>query len=167
MKRNVLFVLTIVIVSLLTSCGPDARYPIDEKPEVKVDKRLFGKWILTEEHEGKYRVDSDIVYMLTKEDDYQYHVLLRAKKDGKYVEDSTIAYLSKIDKEPFVNIYLKDDPGGYIFLKIVKIDADKILATSLADTMTVTSAAQVRALMTKNLRNPAFYRDTVEFSRVK
>jgi len=167
MKRNRVVVFAVVIAALLTSCGPDAKYPIDDRPNVKVDKRLFGKWILTEEHEGKYRVDSDIVYTLTKENDYKYHVLLRAKKDGRYVEDSTTAYLSKIDKEPFVNIYLKDDPGGYIFLKIVKVSADKILATSLADTMTVTSAAQVRTLMTTNLKNPAFYKDTVEFSRVK
>lgn len=168
MKRWTLFFMLVVMsASLVTSCGPDARYPIDAKPEVKVDKRLYGKWIITEKKGSDVLADSDIVYTVSKENEYQYRVLIRAKKADKYEEDTTIAYLSKIDKQPFLNIYQKGDPGGYIFLKILKIGADTVFATSLADTMVATNAAQVRALITTNLKNPDFYKDTVAFDRVK
>ncbi len=165
MKRSLLIIT--VALSLLTACR-EARYPIDEPAIVKIDTRLLGKWVALEKRDNILgAADYDMVYKVTKQSDNKYKIIY---KDGKKKRgEKTTAYLSDINNELFLNVYVDGDSSGYLFLKIISIDADKIVMTGIADTTMeqLTSPSQVRERITKNLHNPLFYKDTVEMDRVK
>ena len=165
MKRGLLIVTA--LMSLLTACR-EARYPIDDPANVKIDTRLLGKWVAMEKKNNiLVSADSGMVYKVTRQSDNKYKLSYKDGKKGK--SEKTTAYLSDINNELFLNVYVDGDSSGYLFLKIISIDADKIVMTGIADTTMelLTSPAQVRERITKNLHNPLFYKDTVEMDRVK
>jgi len=168
MKPHILLAAAIVAVLFLTSCS-DAKYPIDNTPSIKVDQRLMGTWKAKEKRGNKLVTDNDVLYMMNKQNDYEYMVILKTNK--KKDAETTTAYLSDVNKSLFLNVYVKGDTAGYSFFRILDIDAkgNKVTVASIADTTmnALTSSAQVRERITKNLNNPLFYKDTVYMFKVK
>ena len=168
MKLTRLFVFACAIIILFGSCK-ESNYPIDAKPLVKIDSRLLGTWKARDKEGQPPMLDMSV--KLTKQTDVLYRLSIKEKDKGKAIEEATNAYLSEIDKSTFLNVHIKDDTGGYIFFRILSIDAkgNNITAVGMADTTlrTAVSSEDLRARFTKNLNNPSFYKDTVEFYRVK
>ena len=171
MKQYALITLALVAISLLASCR-DARYPIDAVPVMKIDTRLLGNWKAKDQKKHtKNDVVFDMIYSLTKQDDHQYLITVKGKDKKKDKPESTTAYLSEINKALFLNINVKDDSGGYVFLRILDVDvsAGIVKVTSIADTTMIqlASAKQVRERIAKNINNPAFYKDTTYLYKLK
>jgi hypothetical protein len=168
MKPHILLAAAIVAVLFFASCR-DAKYPIDAVPSVKMDQRLVGTWKAKEKKGNKLVTDNDVLYMMHKQNDYEYMVILKTNK--KKETETTTAYLSDVNKALFLNVYVKGDTAGYSFFRILDIDAkgNKVTVASIADTTmnALTSSAQVRERITKNLNNPLFYKDTVYLIRAK
>lgn len=139
-------------------------YPIDTQAVIKTDARLLGKW---KEKEKKGQSD---LYTLTKKGENRYQVTVKEyelKRTLKYD-----AFLSDVNNVPYLNVLYKDDSAnGYLFLKILDINAagNLITATSVSDSMMkhMHSSAEVRERIRQNLNNPKFYNDTLHFYKVK
>jgi hypothetical protein len=161
MSRNLLFVITVVVCALFTSCK-ESNYPIDAKPAIKIDARLIGTW-KPKKKSGKSPL-VDPPYVISKENDFEYRVTIKEKDKGKDKEEWTTGYLSKIDDALFMNVVVKDDSGGYFFFRILNIDTKngKVTVASIADTTMIhlANSVQVRERITRNLNNPVFYKDT-------
>ena len=166
MNKNIF--IAFVFVVLFASCK-ESNYPIDANPALKVDSRLIGTWKARDIRGNSPVIDPP--YVLTKDNDFQYRVTIKEKDRGVDKEESTTAFLSKIDNALFMNVVVKDDSGGYFFFRILNIDAKngKVTVASIADTSMVhlSSPAQVRARIAKNLNNPLFYKDTSLLVKVK
>ena len=157
------FNLLIAFLALLTGCEL-SNYPIDDHAVIKTDARLLGKW---KEQEKK---DHSDLYTLTQKGDNQYLVTVKEyelKRKLKYD-----AWLSDVNNVRFLNVLYKDDSAnGYLFIRILDINAagNLITAAAVSDSMMkhVGSSAVVRERIRQNLNNPAFYSDTLHFVKVK
>ena len=167
--RQIGFLVVVTATLLVVSCS-EAKHPIDEEAKVKIDSRLLGKWGATDLRKSSVLIatDAGVIYKLTKQNDDNYHIVCKQGTRKKTL--NTTGYLSVIDSALFMNV-LADDTDGYFFIRILSINAKegKVIVANIADTtmMLLTSAAQVRERITKNLSNPLFYKDTAEFYRVK
>ncbi len=151
------------IMFFLPGCN-DARYPIDPKPLVKVESRFLGKWI------GK---EKDEYYVVSQKDVYHYQISYTEKKNS----DPTVfpAYMSMVDNVLFLNMMDYDESQdtikGYAFLKVFNVNKtfDKVSAAVVADTnlKNQNSSAEVRAFITKNLKNSKFFGDVQVLRKVK
>ncbi len=163
-----MLVFAVVVILSLASCA-DARYPIDNTPSVKVDARLMGGWKVKEKKGNKMVSTDDMVYMINKHNDFEY--MLVTKTGRKKEAETTTAFLSDVNKVQFLNVYIKGDTAGYSFFRILDINeaGNKLTIAGIADTTmrSLTSAEQVRERITKNLNNPAFYRDTAYLFKTK
>ena len=152
-------------VLLLAGCNL-SKFPIDDPAVVKIDARLLGTW---KEQEEKKKAESEL-YTFAKLDDTHYTLI--AKEQGKKKIEKYTAFLSEINNVPFLNVHYKDDStDGYFFIKILAINAtgDKFMASPVSDStmQLLTSSAMVRARIKGNVDQPAFYIDTLHFSKVK
>ena len=165
MNKYILNYLSVLFLIYLTGCNL-SKYPIDDKPNVKIDSRLLGKW--------KDNVKDGDQYQLTKKNDYQYNILVTGKKDKKQDKvESYYGFLSSVEDATFLNVHCKDEDSTdrYVFIRVLDIDAagKKIKLTSVADTTMefLENAGEVRAYVTANLNKPAFYHDTDTFFKIK
>ncbi len=187
----------IVIAGIIvfSGCKNVARYTIDEKPVVKIDKNLLGIWKAAEDTDK-----NSIIFVQTSEDminrfksrytnpdhdtmfqsiydetinahkknkDYVYYITYLRYGGLYYQEWST--FLSKINNETFLNIGRLNGPlHGFAFVRIISTTYDKITVATVADTTlgNLNSTKEVRNRLEKNLYNPAFYKDTLHFYRV-
>ena len=153
----------ILALLLLTQVGCTiAKYPIDEKPVVRIDSSLLGKWKTT---------DKKDVYTMTRKSDYEY--MLSVKEHGKRHPERIPAFLSVINNERFLNFAQieNDTLRGYSFARVLTVDPahDKITCILVEDTMLekMNSSSEVRNYILKNMNRPSFYKDTSVFDRVK
>ena len=176
MKQVSLFALLGIAMLSLMACN-DAKYPIDEKPSVKIDSRLLGTWIAIEKKKPRVSSDADMEFTMSKQDELHYLISIDEKGMHKPEKQTTNAFLSKINTVEFLNISDNaksrgtTDTSGYIFLKVLGVNAKAgtLTLVNIADTTMnlLTSSAQVRERITKNLDNPSFYKDTIEFHRIR
>ncbi len=152
-------------VLLFEGCGL-SDFPIDDRPEIKIDRRLIGKWTI--EHSADRKTEH--VHIIPK-DEYSYRIFARDRWRKKEFDE--LAYLSQINNVRFLNISLlpgkSDSSAGYYFLRIVNIDSGgkKWAAAYYSDTSLsgLKSCSEVRNQITKNLDNPSNYIDTLYFYR--
>lgn len=106
----ILFVTTV----FLTACPFESDVPIDE-PQVKIDQRLLGKWIIDYGYldEDEYPDYVEIV----KRNDYTYAISDSSydSDEGKYMADEYIAHISMVGNASFVNLKPVDDNIYYIY----------------------------------------------------
>jgi hypothetical protein len=133
-----LFILTI----MLTGCPYGSELPID-KPSVKINTALLGKW--------EPKSSSDEFYKVAKMDEFNYKI----EKGGKDVKDKTIytAHLSDVDGTTFLNI--QGDPTSdkkYYFYKVeLNSSGSKVVLTPVTEniTETFTTSEELKAFIKK------------------
>ncbi len=159
MNKKIQYCIAVLLIIIIAGCNLP-KYPIDDPPVVKIDTRLLGKWKLKNEKD---------VYVITKQNDYQYLITFKEKKKAP---EKQVAFLSKVNDARFLNIYCADDSGGsYFLLRIIDVNAaaNRITAATVKDSTMqyLKSSAEVRDYVVKNLDNSAFYSDTGYFYKVK
>ena len=153
-------VLSFIMAVILAGCD-GAKYPIDDPAVIKIDDRLLGKWG-EKKHGHEY-------YCISKTDDYHYFIAMLSKK--KETIDRQIAFLSVIDSTRFLNIRSENEEHvpTYMFLKIITLDAKRILVAGIKDTTlkSMNSPAEIRTYIAGHINSPSFYGDTSVLYRIK
>ena len=163
MKKDHHFIAIVFCLILFASCDV-AKYPICEKPDLKIDTRLIGVW------REKGDTKSAFTYAVTKKTDFEY---LLTCGDGSGKIEQYPAYLCKVKNALFLNIkdMENDTLKGYDGLRLRVIDpaGKKILASSIADTnlMSLNSSAEVLDYLSTNLDKPSLYKDTTWLFKIK
>ncbi len=134
-----LFVLTI----MLSGCPYGCELPID-KPSVKINPALLGKW--------EPKSSSDEAYTVTQMDEFNYQIV----KTGKDVKDKTVynAYLSEIEGTVFLNLRDAGDNSDkkYYFYKVeLNGSGSKVVLSPVTEniTETFTSSEELKAFFKK------------------
>jgi len=162
--KSFLFLLPVLLLLVfLTGCDLST-YPIDDHAVIKTDSRLLGKW------KEKEKKDQSDLYTIARNGDTRYLVTVKEydlKRTLKYD-----AFLSDVNDVRFLNVlYKSDSANGYLFLRILDINAAGTVITAAAVTDSMMkhagSSAGVRERIRQNLNNPVFYSDTLHFVRVK
>jgi hypothetical protein len=166
MKRLSECSFAVLLLCFLAGCDDLSKYPIDEKPIVKTDTRLVGKWA---EKKEKGR---NSIYTMAKKDETSYNILIKDSKSK--ISEQYDAFLSDVNAATFLNVACKNDRDslqGYSLIRILNINAagNMLTAASVADSTMkdITSSAAVRERIRAHLNDPKFYRDTVLFYKVK
>ncbi len=166
MTRFLQYSIAVLCVVLLFSCNRVSRFPIDDPARVKIDNTLLGKWMLKED------TSRTNYFIVKKKDDFKYAITYM-NEGGTHIqyEDFT-AFISKVGSSRFLNVqYYYKDVQGYFFLKLVDINeaGDEIVTATVADStmLEITVPAEVRARITRNVNNPAFFADTAHFYKIK
>ncbi len=140
------------------------KYPIDEKPVVRIDDHLQGIWKMEEDS------DSHNYFIVEKEDDHAYVLTyMNRSGDNRGLEHGR-AYFSEINNVKFLvfpNWYREHQ--GYVFLKIKYISTGSwdVTASMVMDTTLykIQNSSELRALFEKNVNNPAFYGRDLHFRK--
>jgi len=131
-------------------CPYGSEVPID-KPSIKIDEKLIGKW--------ENRSSSDEVYVVKKEDDYTY----RFEEKSSDGSEPTIyyAYLSDVDGTRFLNVWQKDaQPLNYYFYKLeISGTGVKVTLHPVNENIDETfySSAELKDFIRKNMKLSFFY----------
>ena len=159
-------VLGVTVASLLLYSCNNCRYPIDDKPTVKVDDRLIGTWKSVKPHSSE-------TITFTRNSEYLYMVAEKADRTTP-VEYHT-AWLSDVENNLFLNVADKpldhDTDQSFIFLRILSVnnEGNKICVAMVMDTSgtQLQNAGEVRKRVTDNWNKSTFYADTEYLEKVK
>ncbi|MEI8278419.1 MAG: hypothetical protein WCG87_01575 [Bacteroidota bacterium] len=159
MKISFKYLAFLLLISL--SACETSKFPIDDPANVKVDTRFMGHW--------KAKRDRKTTYIISQLNDYHYQIITKKKRKDPEIEQ---AYLSSVEGNLFLNVYNKDSlQDGYLLLRIMDVNAkaDRVAIATISDTTMkhMSSAAEVRQDIIKNINNPAFYDDTIYLHKVK
>jgi len=175
MKNRLLLALAAVIALNLCSCKNVATYPISEPSEKCSENRIEGIW--------KFREDtnSNNFYEVYRRDSTwkkSYHVRFWNRGGTNPTYEANI-HFSKIGQTMFINVpYWEFDEEhdnysanrGYGFLKILDHNEtfDQMTVAPVNDSTMryLKNSEEVRAYITKNLNNPAFYQTPKHFYKV-
>lgn len=161
MKIHYSYIAILFLLVSLTSCTT-ALHPIDEKPLVKIDSCLLGKWKTK---------DKPDIFTVVKKDDYQYFLIIKESKKKEL--QRVPMYLSLVNNTRFLNMMdiEADSVKGYNFLRLINISkgCDRITCAMVTDTMIekMNSSSEIRSYITKNMNKPSFYKDTAVLYKVK
>jgi hypothetical protein len=160
MKKYVLhFIALLFIAASFTSCDT-AKWPLDEQPSIKIDKRLLGQWRVKNKHEE---------FTLIKENDYSYTVLYKDWRNGDLQKFG--AFLSDVEGAKFLNVHIKDEKAeGYLLVRILDINTTTniVKACTVTDSLfqVMTEPGDVRRRVTEHVNDPKYYVDTTYFYRI-
>jgi hypothetical protein len=166
MKTSFLYSIVVACLLSVFGCNRVSKYAIDDPARVRIDNTLLGKWILRED------TSKTNYFLVTKKDDFKYFVTYM-NQGGTHVQyENFEVFLSKVNNARFLNVqYYYKSVQGYFFLKLLNINesGDEITTATVADSTLyeITKPAEVRARITRNLENPAFFADTAHFYKVK
>jgi hypothetical protein len=174
--KVVLSTFVIIAASFIVGCQSPSRYPIDEKPLVDTKNKFLGDWKMQEDPDKKNFIRLEDYHEKFKDvDAFTYHVQIWDRSGTNRTYEFNI-FFSEIGNTRFINVYnwmAADwmDNQHYILLKIVDVSPafDKItaVAASAPALAMVNNSKEVREILTRNLDNPSFYKDTVHFYKVK
>ncbi len=101
------------------SCESYAPVPIDDKPIVKIDKRLLGIWKMLED------TDKHNYFVIETLDSYRYNMTYMNRGGDNRGLEHFPGFISDVNKVKFLNITYRDrskKTGSYFFLKILQIE---------------------------------------------
>ena len=112
--RRLLIAVGILAVLMLSGCPYSSTVPLEE-PNVKVDKVMYGKWILesTDEFPSYYNI-LELDGTLFTLDKYSYD----SETAEYYLESGYEAWFTDISGTKFLNIEDREDKGTYYFYKL-------------------------------------------------
>lgn len=166
MSRNILLIAALLCALVVASCNRVSKYPIDDPARIKIDNTLLGKWVMKEDTlKTNY-------FLITKKDDFRYNITYMNKGGTNRQYENFEAFISKINNVRFLNVqYYFGDTKGYFFLKLIDVSesGDDVTTATVIDStmMDIPKPAEVRARVTRNVNNPAFFADTAHFFKLK
>jgi hypothetical protein len=139
-----------VLAIMLSGCPYGCELPID-KPSVKINPALLGKW--------EPKSTSDETYTVTKTDEYTYQIDKAGKDPAN--KATYIAYLSDVDGTTFLNL---KDPGNsgekkFYFYKVeLNGSNSKVTLTPVTENIkeTFTSSEDLKAFF-KRYKSLSFF----------
>ena len=152
-----------VIACILTGCPYTSTVPID-KPNVKVNKKLTGKWVKTSDLSN----ENPEYYEIKKYDKYRYEIIKNTynSNDSIYKQESYITHITEIDNNSFLNMQ-KGGTGEYFLHKIDLVDKEFTLyeITNNIDEK-FSSSEPLREFVKKNMNLSFFYnQEEVKYSK--
>jgi len=182
MTQHIRYSLWILLATLTWGCRSYSRYPIDQKPIIKIDTAILGSWKAVEDTdrknflliqnshdaipEGYYTDSADQV----KHKDYYYYITYFNRHGKNPLYQQWTAFLSDINNEKFVNVvYMHEHVSGYLLVKLnINSTNDTITTALVADTALkyFHSSEYVRDQIIKHADDPAFYSDTLHFYKL-
>jgi hypothetical protein len=155
---------------ILTGCKSVATFPISDAVQENTDDRIIGKWKAIEDTNKNNYFEVLAAHPNFKN---QYHVTIW-DRGGTNATYEANCYFSKVGVTRFLNIpYWEGDfeNRGYIFLKIIDVDDkfERLTTSTVKDfsLRSLKSKEEVKAHISKNLKKPDFYSDTLHFVRMK
>ncbi len=109
MKKIKLLAVLAAVSTLFMGCPYSAEMALDEKPSVKIDEKILGKW--------EQKSSSDYAYTVTKEDDNTYKIEKKTVSSG----DVTVykGFLSDIGGTRYMNVWEAEaTTKAYYFYKV-------------------------------------------------
>lgn len=169
MKYLLLFLLLLPVCAGAQINNIMARYPIDEPAMENLDDGIKGKWKFAED------TNRNNYYEVLRGDPYatdKYHIIFWGRGGTNAGYESNL-HFSKIGRTRFINVPFSDRASsrrGYFFLKILDTDAGFTKMTAVAyndTTLWNQPQEQIKKRISRNIGNPAYFRDTVHFYKVK
>ncbi len=166
MRKYILILTAFVGLLLATGCNRVSKYPIDDPARIKIDNTLLGKWVMKEDTlKTNY-------FVISKKDDFKYNITYMNQGGTNRQYENFEAFISKINNTRFLNVqYYFGDTKGYFFLKLLDVNeaGDEVTTATVIDStmMDIAKPAEVRARITRNVSNPAFFADTAHFFKLK
>ncbi len=128
MRKITFLTLTISFLLILTACPYASKVPIDQ-PNMKIDKKLIGKWVKLDDLNKK----KPNYFQISVATNKQYNVVKYEyqSSDSAYKEVKYVSHMSKIGDNKFFNMQ-KDGTGDYYLYKIV-LKGDKFTLFEVTD----------------------------------
>jgi hypothetical protein len=142
---------TVIVSMLFMGCPYSSENAIDDKPAVKIVPSLLGKW--------EQRSSTDYSYVVTKTDEYNYHIEKITVADGK--KELYDGFLSDVGGDKFFNIWEESaNPKVYYLYKVDMSGGDNMLKLASV-TQNIdekfTSSAELRKFIEKYKALSFFY----------
>ncbi len=148
------------VAILFMGCPYSSENAIDEKPVVKIMPSLLGKW--------EQRSSTDYSYVITKTDEFNYHIEKIHVSDGK--KDLYDGFLSDVGGEKFFNIWDESATPKVYYLYKVDMSGGDALVKMVSVTQNIdekfTSSAELRKFIEK-YKGLTFFYDKDEDSYIK
>lgn len=149
MKFIKAFMLLLVCSIVFMGCPYSASVSLDEKPSVKIDTRLVGKY----EKSGSQ-------YTVTKSSDLLYKIVEKSEDE----ETSYMGFLSKIGDATFLNVYEENATSPtYYFYKVDILEDGNVelhpITTNIKETFS--SSAELKSFVAK-YKDLSFFYDVTE-----
>ncbi|HIO68250.1 MAG TPA: hypothetical protein EYN41_07945 [Flavobacteriales bacterium] len=163
MKRTLKTLSFAALACILIGCPYTSSVPIDE-PNVKVNKKLIGKWIktsdLSAENPGFYEINEHdkFLYMIT---DNSY-----SSMDSTYSQDMYISHITDIEGTLFMNMQ-KDGTGDY-YLHKVALEGKELTFIEVTENIDekFNTSAELKAFIAKYMHLSFFYtKEEVQYTK--
>ncbi len=163
MKKKLFVFIIPVLFIFLTGCPYASDYPID-KPSVKVDIGLLGKW---EDATGNTSFVGDKpVYVVTKKSTFIYGISTTSyvqNSSTNGLEENTTVYeghISLVNDIEFINIkQISPESDNKYFIYKLEVSGNNCILSELSSTIdkTFSSSAELKAFILKNLENELLF----------
>ena len=119
--------LLLILLPLFQGCPYEAKAPLGDKANGRVNENLFGIWY----SDQKVNPSRSII---SKGSDNEYKIIHHREVNAKIEISEFCAYTTQVGKETFMNVYepvKRYTAGGFLIYKITMLDPNTIKITEL------------------------------------
>lgn len=143
-----------------------AKFPLDEKPNIRADTNLIAIWKMKED------VDEHNYLVVERYNPHEYVFTYMNRGGSSRTYENFSAYFSKVGNATFLTVLLYDletKSKGYFFSKVTDLDSGgwDMTLSLVADTTLkdITSGKALRERIEKNVNNPKFFKAPVHLKK--
>lgn len=160
MRKLLQYISLASVCVLLWGCPYESQYPIDNKPSIKTDSRLLGKWGPADGRMG----DSCII---TQADDYRYYITIYSPS----IKGNTggYAWLSKVGTSTYLNLKEENDMAQMRFIILDSVSDNSFSYRTISDInrKKALSSDDLRKWIETNQKNNSFFEKGDNMIRLK
>jgi hypothetical protein len=127
------------------------------------DSRFPGTWKLNDKN------DRESTFVIEKAENNNYRLIY--KNNLREKPEESVFFLSEIYNRLYLNIRMNDTPVSYNLMAVISFNeaGSKFKACMINDTtlQKAKSSAEVRTKLITHFDDPGYYKDTVEFIRIR